>query len=327
MRNRLHNGEMKLFEDIGKVALGTRVRFLADLITADAAKIYSLYGVDLVPKWFPVFYVLSKSEGETITSIAEAIGHSHASVSKIVSEMIKARVVVEKKEKGDQRRTVVALSRKGKQILSKIEPQYLDVNKALDEISAEASHDLWAALEEWEGLLKTRSLLERVAGKKQFREHGVQIIPYQDQYQKDFRDLNEDWIKTYFKMEKPDYDALDHPRDYILNRGGHIFVALLDGAPVGVCALLKREDKHYPYELAKMAVSSKARGKNIGFLLGQAAIGKTRELGAEKLFLESNTILRPAIGLYKKLGFEEVRGLKTPYERCNIQMELVLTRD
>ncbi len=101
-------------------------------------------------------------------------------------------------------------------------------------------------------------------------------------------------------------------------------MALYEGQPVGVCALIKMDDPEYGYELAKMAVSPAARGKNIGWLLGNAIIEKARSLGVTKLYLESNTMLKPAISLYHKLGFHKVVGHPTPYERCNIQMELVL---
>ena len=56
----------------------------------------------------------------------------------------------------------------------------------------------------------------------------------------------------------------------------------------------------------------------------QAVIEKARSLGASKIFLESNTRLKPAINLYHKLGFKKVSGHASPYERSNIQMELVL---
>lgn len=78
------------------------------------------------------------------------------------------------------------------------------------------------------------------------------------------------------------------------------------------------------FELVKMAVSEKAQGKNIGWLLGQKVIEKAKELGARKVYLESNTVLTPAINLYYKLGFERVVGLPSPYARANIQMEKVL---
>ncbi|MNG87479.1 Acetyltransferase (GNAT) family protein [compost metagenome] len=125
-------------------------------------------------------------------------------------------------------------------------------------------------------------------------------------------------------MEEADYKALDNPEDYILAKGGKIFVALYNSEPLGVCALMKMDDPNYDFELAKMAVSPKAQGKNIGWLLGQAAIYSAKDLGASKIYLESNTILKPAINLYYKLGFNKIVGHSTPYKRCNIQMELQL---
>lgn len=316
---------MEFYNKIGKLAIGSRLRMLTDKITEDAAHIYQLYDIDLQPKWFPVFYALSQGEEKTITAIAKEIGHSHPSVSKIVSEMTAAGFVKEKKDASDARRNPIVLSAKGKAVTIKIKDQYTDVNKAIEEISAQTSHDLWKAIAEWEFLLDQKSLLRRVLEKQKERESAhVEIVPYQPKYQQAFKALNEEWISTYFKMEAADYKALDNPNGYILKKGGFIFVALYNGEPLGVCALLKMDDPDYDFELAKMAVSPKAQGKNIGWLLGQAVIEKARSIGAKKLYLESNTILKPAIGLYHKLGFKKVAGRDTPYERCNIQMELTI---
>ncbi len=305
------------------MALGSRIRFLGDKFAEDAAAIYQAYGTELQPKWFPVFYVLSRNKETIATSIMEDIGHSHASVSKILAEMSRAGLILERTDKTDRRRTIIALSRKGKEIAEKIEAQYADVNSAMEEISQEAHHDLWAALEDWEHLLSKKSLLQRVLEIRKRRESSlVKIEPYQAKYKDSFRELNKEWITSYFKLEKPDIEALENPKKYILDRGGYIFVATLENRPLGVCALIPSEGR--VYELAKMAVSPEARGKNIGWLLGQAVIEKARALGAERVFLESNTILRPAIGLYQKLGFKKIIGPPTPYERCNIQMELEL---
>jgi ribosomal protein S18 acetylase RimI-like enzyme len=50
-------------------------------------------------------------------------------------------------------------------------------------------------------------------------------------------------------------------------------------------------------------------------------IEKARQCGAEKIILQSNTILEPAINLYRKLGFEEVDTFPSEYKRSNIHME------
>lgn len=316
---------MKFFNKVGKMALGSRLRLMSTMITDDAAKIYELHGIDFIPKWFPVFYLLSEEKEITITEIANEIGHSQPSVSKIVQEMIAAGLIQENVKTTDKRKNVIVLTEQGLLVFNKLKLQCVDVEAAVEDLIGDSNHNLWAALEEWEFLLGQKSLFKRVNEQKKLREsRAVQIVEYNDEYQSVFRALNEEWISSYFKMEAADYKALDNPKEYILDNGGKIFVALYENEPVGVCALIKMDDPDYDFELAKMAVSNKCQGKNIGWLLGQAVTNAAKELGASKIYLESNTILKPAINLYHKLGFSKVVGRPTPYERCNIQMELQL---
>lgn len=312
-----------MFKKTGKMALGSRLRLFTAKITEDAAQIYALYGVEFSPKWFPVFFVLSEEGEKTITEIANEIGHSQPSVTKIIQEMLLSGLVENKLKSTDKRRNVVNLTPKGMLLSETIRVQCSDVDAAIESVIAEATHNLWEALEEWEFLLEQKSLFRRVQEQKKLRESNlVQIVEYDDQYQSVFKSLNEEWISAYFEMEEADYKALDNPKEYILDKGGKIFVALYNNDPVGVCALIKMNDSNHDFEMAKMAVSPKAQGKNIGWLLGQALINAARELGASKIYLESNTILKPAINLYQKLGFQKIAGNPTPYKRCNIQMEL-----
>lgn len=94
--------------------------------------------------------------------------------------------------------------------------------------------------------------------------------------------------------------------------------------PVGVCALCKMDDPEFDYELAKLAVDPCVRGKGIGVRLCEAAVNKARELGARKIFLESNTLLKPAVHIYKKMGFKELSEYQPAYDRGDIQMELTI---
>ncbi|WP_406843869.1 GNAT family N-acetyltransferase [Flavobacterium soyae] len=314
---------MEFFDKVGKAALGSRLRLMTAVITDDASKIYELYGADFVPKWFPVFYTLAEERELTITEIANEIGHSQPSVSKIIQEMIAAGIVQESLKTDDKRKNNVVLTERGLLLAKNIKQQLKDIDVAIDGLIAESKHNLWAALEEWEFLLEQKSMFKRVSDQKKIRESkDVKIVEYKPEYQEAFKALNVEWISTYFEMEEADYKALDNPEEYILNKGGKILVALYENEPVGVCALIKMDNPDYDFEMAKMAVSPKAQGKNIGWLLGQAIAAKAKELGAKKIYLESNTILKPAINLYYKLGFEKVFGLETPYKRCNIQMEL-----
>ena len=314
---------MDFYNKAGKKAIGSRLRGLSDMITNDAAKVYQLYDIDMQPRWWPVFYMLTENDENSITAIAREIGQTHASVSQVVREMVKNGFVTERRDKDDQRKNFVSLTEKGKNAAMKLQQQHEDVSAAIDKAFNESQYDLWKAIEEWEYLLEQKSLLRRVEEEKKKREGSqVDIIDYTPEYKKAFKDLNEEWITLHFKMEESDHKALDHPEEYIIDKGGHIFIALYDGEAVGACALIKMDDKKF--ELAKMAVSPKAKGKGIGTLLGVACIEKAKELGADTVFLESNTKLKPAISLYRKLGFEKITGPPSPYERANIQMELRL---
>lgn len=316
---------MDIFEKTGKMALGSRLRFMASKVTEEAARIYELYNVDFSPKWFPVFFVLSEGGAKTITEIANEIGHSQPSVTKIIKEMARAGLVQGNLKSKDKRRNVVGLTEKGKKLSERIKIQIADVDNTIDGIISEATHNLWEALAEWEFLLEQKPLLRRVQEQKKLREsRDVQIVAYEPRYRSAFAALNKEWISAYFEMEDADHKALSNPEEYILDKGGKIFVALYNNEPVGVCALVKMNGGEYDFELAKMAVSPKAQGKNIGWLLGQAAVREAKALGASKIYLESNTVLKPAINLYTKLGFQKITGHPTPYKRCNIQMGLAL---
>jgi DNA-binding MarR family transcriptional regulator/N-acetylglutamate synthase-like GNAT family acetyltransferase len=313
---------MDFYDRTGKMALGSRLRRLSEQMTEQAAAIYDLYKVDLQPKWFPVFYSLSPTEEKSITDIAREIGHTHPSVSQIVREMAVKGYIVEKKGETDGRKNFVLLSPDGQQMRNKMQAQLDDVTTAIEKAMKETHHDLWKAIGEWEHLLGQKTLLRRLQEEKKERERGlVQIIDYTPEYQPVFRRLNEEWIMRYFRMEESDYQALDHPQEYILDKGGHVYIALYKGEPVGTVALIPMSNGGF--ELAKMAVSPQAQGLGIGYLLGRYCIDQARALGATRVYLESNTTLKSAINLYYKLGFRKAAGPPSPYERANIQMELV----
>ena len=314
---------MDFYQNVGKMALGSRLRRLSELLTDQAAEVYAMYGVELAPKWFPVFYVLSVNGEMSISQIAQEIGHSHPSVSTIVKEMQKKEVVIKAGDRVDKRENYVRLSEKGFEINNQVQAQYRDVEAAIEKAMSETQNNIWDAIGEWEYLLNEKSLLRRVRDEKKVREtKEIRIVDYEPQYKQAFRDLNEEWIQQYFKMEAADYKYLDYPEENIINKSGYILFALYHDHPVGVCALIRMDDK--TFELGKMAVSPAVKGKGIGTLLGEAAIEKAQQAGAARLYLESNTVLKPALNLYQKLGFKRVVDKPSPYERSNIQMELIL---
>ena len=149
----------------------------------------------------------------------------------------------------------------------------------------------------------------------------IQIISYQTEHQPWFEKMNRAWIEEFFWMEPIDFEVLQNPEAHIINQGGKIFMATCNKEIAGTVALKFVEGDIY--EFTKMAVSPEYRGFKIGEALSHHAIEKARELKARKIILYSNTVLGPAISLYRKLGFKEI-PLDGPYKRSNIKMELIL---
>ena len=140
-----------------------------------------------------------------------------------------------------------------------------------------------------------------------------------------FRELNREWIARYFKVEEQDLIQLDDPVGNILRPGGQIVMAIADGERIGCCALVFV--KTGLFEVAKMAVSERYRGKGIGRRLLEYTIAQARRLGAHTLELASNTKLANAVHLYESLGFRHLppeRVEPSPYARANVFMVLNL---
>lgn len=149
----------------------------------------------------------------------------------------------------------------------------------------------------------------------------LEIIDYQPEHQPWFEQLNRHWIERYFWMEPIDFEVLQNPDEHIISKGGKIIMAQYDKEIVGTVAL-KFVNQH-TYEFTKMAVDEKYQGLKIGLRLSEAAIEKAKHLQATSIILYSNTTLKPAISLYRKIGFVEI-PLDGPYKRSDIKMKLVL---
>ena len=147
----------------------------------------------------------------------------------------------------------------------------------------------------------------------------MEIVENEKDHLEDFIRLNEEWISTYFELEEVDHVLAANPYQIIEN-GGYIFSLVVKDEVLGVCALFN-EGKG-KYELARMAVSPRHHGGGLGHKLMRACLSKLSHIGAQKVYLISNTKLEAAIALYKKHGFKTVtQGQHPVYSRANIVME------
>jgi ribosomal protein S18 acetylase RimI-like enzyme len=145
---------------------------------------------------------------------------------------------------------------------------------------------------------------------------------YEARFAPAFAELNLEWLEHWFEVEPIDREVLTDPERHVIRAGGEILFALLDGNAVGTVALKRDREGHF--ELTKMAVAGDFRGRGIGRHLLDAAIRRARERAAHRVYLYSNTVLEPAIALYRRFGFTEVPlgAGDDRYARSNIKMVL-----
>src|SRR5205085_11821813 len=123
--------------------------------------------------------------------------------------------------------------------------------------------DMIFIIDKMERALDNKDLYTRISEKiKAKQNHAINIIDYDSQYKDIFRDLNYEWLNKYFEVEDMDKKLLSDPENQIIKRGGHIFFAEHNDEILGTVAVIKHDSK--TYELAKMAVTEKVKGRQMG---------------------------------------------------------------
>ncbi len=149
----------------------------------------------------------------------------------------------------------------------------------------------------------------------------IQFRKYTAEDASTFKTLNVEWLEMYFEVEPIDERVLSNPQTEILDPGGFIVMAELEGKIVGTFAYIKKGERLY--EFSKMAIDPNYRGKGHGNTMMQFAIAFAEKRNWNKIILYSSTILENSIHLYRKYGFVEVpMEPDVLYSRGNIKMEM-----
>jgi N-acetylglutamate synthase-like GNAT family acetyltransferase len=152
---------------------------------------------------------------------------------------------------------------------------------------------------------------------------SLSIVPFRDDLAGTFHDINAEWIRSMFVLEPTDREVLENPRARIIEPGGDILFVEAEGLGiVGTCALQKTGPGQF--ELTKMGVLETARGSGAGRYLLKAMIDRAGALGAERLYLLTNSRCESAIHLYETAGFAHDAGIMAEfgarYGRCDVAM-------
>jgi DNA-binding MarR family transcriptional regulator/N-acetylglutamate synthase-like GNAT family acetyltransferase len=294
---------MDFLKELGYLAIASRMKGLTDRLLRGGSEAYRYFGLDFEPRWFTLFYLLStESSPLSIQEIADALKVSHPAVIQTAQMLVKKGLVHSFQDEVDRRKRRLTLTPKGKEIAAELTPVWNCFLAAVSELFDSAGMDMLEVIQKVEAELEKEEMGSRIIRKiKEMQSKAVEIIDFAPEHRDAFRKLNEEWLREHFTIEEDDVRLLRHPEEEIIAPGGAIIFAGLEGKIVGTAALLKRDDK--TYEIAKMAVTPSAQGKQAGRLLAEAAITRAREKGAKKLILMTDNRLRAAVGLYRKLGF------------------------
>lgn len=151
---------MSLIDDLGVLAIATRMQRLAERMRKDGLLIYKAHGIDFEPKWFPVVYTLHLKSALSVVELANEIGYSHPSTITLLKELEKLKLIKSSKDKADERKRLVQLTEKGKALIEKMKPVW-DVMIAATTQLTETNNNIMKAMEEVEQQLEIQSFYQR----------------------------------------------------------------------------------------------------------------------------------------------------------------------
>lgn len=303
----------------GALFLGSRLKRLGERMQAGAALVLAEAGLTAKPTHMPLLCALDRAP-MTVGQLVDAVGTSQPGVTRGIGQLV-ALGLVQSAAGPDQRQRILSLTSAGAAAVARAKLlAHPRIEQAVAQLCAGLSGDLLAQIAGLEARLGERSLAQHAA---QAVPGILSIVPYRDDLAGDFHDINAEWITAMFRLEQTDRDVLEQPRARILDPGGDILFVAAEGLGiVGTCALQKTGA--HGFELTKMGVREAARGLKAGEFLLRAVIDRARALGADPLYLLTNTSCAPAIHLYEKLGFhhdaEIMADYGARYARCDVAM-------
>ena len=116
--------------------------------------------------------------------------------------------------------------------------------------------------------------------------------------------------------QNTDTDILDIDKSYC-QQGGTFRFLVMDDQLVGMYGLFSMGDA--VCELRKMYLRPDCKGKGLGKAMMDDALVRARDAGYSEMVLETNSVLKEAVSMYRKYGFSEYQPPHLS-ERCDFAM-------
>ena len=150
----------------------------------------------------------------------------------------------------------------------------------------------------------------------------MKIITYDAKYKDKFIEYNKDWIIENFEcLEKEDEETFENIEKDIEN-GAMIYFSIEEDEVLATC--MSKPMQHDTWEICKLASNKYRSHKGCGSAVFEAAMNWAIDHGGKKILLFTNKKLKPAIHIYEKFGFKEIKLDNYGYARGNIAFEKII---
>lgn len=157
----------------GYLTLGSRMRRIGERLQAEVQQVMDERQVPIQSSHYPLLGALDEAGPMSIGDLADALGVSQPGITRSVGQLAKQKIVAIRRDKSDQRRTVVALATLGQQLVDDgrktIWPQ---IENCLVEILSGQSGSLLDQLNILEDGLRDSSFSQRIARMKGSQADG-----------------------------------------------------------------------------------------------------------------------------------------------------------
>lgn len=139
-----------LIGSLGSLAIASRLKRLSDIIMQAATDVYVHHQIDFEPRCFPLFYFLMQNEEASIMEISEQLKLSHPAIILIAKVLEKKGLIVSAKSKDDGRKRLLKLTKKGHDLVPKLQQVWVQLKTLNTELIEKQPHNFLVALQELE---------------------------------------------------------------------------------------------------------------------------------------------------------------------------------